>query len=561
MEFKSITIKNFRNFEDVDISLSNKNIFFGMNDVGKTNFLYAMRFVFDKDVRKRDLIESDYNNKNTTVPIEITVKLDIQDTDCIDNQKLRAKLKGALTSKEQEVYIKLKADFDNQEMIGIPILYWGGNPEKLQKMKTRGYLFELDYVFNVFYIDAYVDLYALFRKNIKTLINNDASTDSEVLDQIQDTVDKLNCHISELSGIRRFEDTITTEYSKYRDENISIAVKSEVAVKGLYSNIIPYIRENEGANLYPTSGEGRKKLLTYTLYDLISKDSAEEKINMFLIEEPENHLHKSMQIALSQIIFADNSYKYLFATTHSPFVLYEMDEVNLVRVYNENKINSASVFYSVPEKYRDNKKLLNRNLAEAIFADKVLLVEGLSEVVLFEKVLSCINPFFEANGVYILSVNGIGFRNYFEILDSLNIVNFIRTDNDLRKNSDDGKYSVLGFSRCNSYISEDNCYLPTERILSNTVDARRKLYEDNLELIQEISSKYNIFLARCDLENDLDEFFHEKLVRYLNTKEPVQYLQRSKQFNMVELTQLLTKTDCETIYNNSNFACLKEILL
>lgn len=50
MKFESITIKNFRNFEDVKLDLSNKNIFFGLNDVGKTNFLYALRYVFDKEV-------------------------------------------------------------------------------------------------------------------------------------------------------------------------------------------------------------------------------------------------------------------------------------------------------------------------------------------------------------------------------------------------------------------------------------------------------------------------------------------------------------------------------
>lgn len=52
MEFFSIRIKNFRNFEDIELDLSNKNIFFGLNDVGKTNFLYALRYVFDKDIRK-----------------------------------------------------------------------------------------------------------------------------------------------------------------------------------------------------------------------------------------------------------------------------------------------------------------------------------------------------------------------------------------------------------------------------------------------------------------------------------------------------------------------------
>ena len=63
MKFENIKIKNFRNFEDVNIDLSNKNIFFGLNDVGKTNFLYALRYIFDKDVRKLNLIDSDFHNK------------------------------------------------------------------------------------------------------------------------------------------------------------------------------------------------------------------------------------------------------------------------------------------------------------------------------------------------------------------------------------------------------------------------------------------------------------------------------------------------------------------
>ena len=71
MEFKSISIKNFRNFETVTVDLSNKNIFFGMNDVGKTNFLYALRYVFDKEVRKNELLDSDFYQKNTEEPIEI----------------------------------------------------------------------------------------------------------------------------------------------------------------------------------------------------------------------------------------------------------------------------------------------------------------------------------------------------------------------------------------------------------------------------------------------------------------------------------------------------------
>ena len=57
MKFDAVTIKNFRNFENITIDLTNKNVLFGMNDVGKTNFLYALRFLFDKDVRRQNFID------------------------------------------------------------------------------------------------------------------------------------------------------------------------------------------------------------------------------------------------------------------------------------------------------------------------------------------------------------------------------------------------------------------------------------------------------------------------------------------------------------------------
>ncbi|MFE6167800.1 AAA family ATPase [Viridibacillus arvi] len=44
---KSLTIGNFRNFEKVNIDLTNQNVVFGMNDVGKTNLLFAIRFLLD----------------------------------------------------------------------------------------------------------------------------------------------------------------------------------------------------------------------------------------------------------------------------------------------------------------------------------------------------------------------------------------------------------------------------------------------------------------------------------------------------------------------------------
>lgn len=557
MKFEKVSITNFRNFENIEIQISNKNVFFGLNDVGKTNFLYAIRYVFDKDIRRNGLIDSDFHKKNTQNPIEIIVTLDISDTTNADCQKLRAQLKGALLSSHNKVYIKLIAEYNSQDLSAAPVLYWGGDLEHLHEMKQRGYLYELDYVFNVIYIDSYVDLYALFKKNIPTLVKSDNAADDAILLHIQDTVSQLNSHIATLSGVKEFESKITPEYQKFRNEGVSISVKSEIAVKGLYSNIIPYIKQDGDNNLYPTAGEGRKKLLAYSIYDLISSENEEIKINIFLIEEPENHLHKSLQIALSQILFTDQKYRYLFVTTHSPFVLYEMDNVSLIRIFNDLRISSASYFYTVPESYEKNRKMLNRSLTEAIFANKVLLVEGPSELLLFEKVMSVVCPFYEADGVYILAVGGIGFKIYIEILDGLKIAKIVKTDNDLRFVKSSGEYSVLGFSRCNNIIGETR--LPTKTIKGNTITDRRQLYLTNQSELDNIRSDYNVFLSKVDLENDLDEFLHTELVSYLGDSDPVAYLQKAKKYHMAELIKKITDVDCRRIYDHYNFACLKEV--
>lgn len=392
------------------------------------------------------------------------------------------------------------------------------------------------------------------------MIINDNEKDKDILEQIQKTVDNLNSNISSLSGIKSFEEKIAPEYKKFRHEDISVSVKSEIAVKGLYSNIVPYIKQDDDESLYPTSGEGRKKLLVYAIFDLLSEETEEKKINLFLIEEPENHLHRSMQIALSQILFVDRKYSYLFLTTHSPLVLSEMDNVNLVRIYNENKIDSKSVFYKVPDKYANQRKMLNRGLTEAIFADRVLLVEGPSESVLFGKVLSVINPFYEADGLYILPVGGFGFTPYYIILNALNIANVIKTDNDLRKIKGKEEYSVLGFARINRYIGEDK--LPTKPIADTGVQAKRKLYDDNKIALDEIRNEHSVYLSRCSLEEDLDEVIHDEMVSYLPEAngDVIGYLQDAKNYHMVELIEELTESDCKKIYNHYNFACLKEVM-
>lgn len=449
MIFKKIIIRNFRNFKETNINLSNKNVFFGLNDVGKTNVLYAFRYVFDNELRKKGIIESDFFQRNINDPIEITVSLDISD-DNEDNQKIRAIMKGNLLSETREIYIKFMSVFNVQNSSGDIMMYWGYDIDNLGEMASRGYSFELDRIFNVTYIDSYVDLFLLFKKNISSFIINDEDLDKDNLEKIKNNIKDLNSNISKLSGIKKFEEKILPKYENYKKDDLIISIKSEIAIKGFYSDLVPYLRKKDDTNGYPTAGDGRKKILTYSLYDLINEEKQESKIVLYLIEEPENNLHKSLQVSLSKVLFSTQNYEYIFLTTHSPYIIYEMDNANLVRIYKEKELLTPSILYKVPEEYVKFKKVLNRTLAEALFSSKVLLVEGPSDQLLFERIFEYKRPDYEENGIYIVPVNGIGFLKYKDILDKLKIYYAIKTDNDLRKNNNE--YVLLGFRRCNKFV-------------------------------------------------------------------------------------------------------------
>ena len=68
----------------------------------------------------------------------------------------------------------------------------------------------------------------------------------------------------------------------------------------------------------------------------------------------------------------------------------------------------------------------------------------------------------------------------------------------------------------------------------------------------------NTLIFKVDLENDLDEVIHDEMCTYLDTDNPVDYLQDKKMINMIELIKKLTKEDCEKIYNSEQFYCIKD---
>src|SRR5699024_7293002 len=137
----------------------------------------------------------------------------------------------AITSGDEQIYIKLLANYDESELLGTAEMFWGSDPDNLQEMKSKGNKFDIDNIFNVYYIDSYVDMDRLFKKNIKKFIKSDEEdvNDQCITDRIDTLVSDLNENISNLSGVSNFESKVNPIYKTFNDEKMSISVKSEMA--------------------------------------------------------------------------------------------------------------------------------------------------------------------------------------------------------------------------------------------------------------------------------------------------------------------------------------------
>ncbi|MBL8073664.1 MAG: AAA family ATPase [Nitrospira sp.] len=205
---------------------------------------------------------------------------------------------------------------------------------------------------------------------------------------------------------------------------------SELGYQWLLETINPMRNEydvrlkKQGSSfLVSAASSGERELLTYmfAIFALNVRDA------LIVVDEPELHLHPKWQQALLQLfvrLSAKTGNQFLLAT-HSPTFV-GPDSIQYVsRVYSQDqksrlvRLNSTAL--------PDNRHLFNivnsQNNERIFFADKVILVEGLSDRILFERVLDqhgrseAVRP-----SVEVVAVGGKGlFAAYKAVLDACKI--------------------------------------------------------------------------------------------------------------------------------------------
>ena len=225
-----------------------------------------------------------------------------------------------------------------------------------------------------------------------------------------------------------------------------------------------------------------------------------EDINLLLIEEPENHLSHINLIELINHIEKFNLNKQIFITTHSSYVLNRLRVNKVCLLSNANKfIRLKKVDKKTVNKLR---RLPGYDTLRVVLNNKILLVEGPSDELILKKIfIETQSSFPEENGIDIVVVRGIGFKNFLEIAKHLdNNVHVVKdNDGDYEKNIEKWGKQYSQFDHIEIYShKKDNCNsLEPALIESNSQKIRGLNQFAKIALSKQTYKKYD--------EGDIDD--------------------------------------------------------
>jgi predicted ATP-dependent endonuclease of OLD family len=460
MKLQKITIKNFRGLkgENNTIDFSNSNIIFliGQNNVGKSTYLRAYEFFVNPS---QSAVKEDFYNYDISNPIIIEgwFLKEKDDDDDEDLQKDGKKIDPKWADKwvGSDGFIKIRKTWNDigkfkKETFSPSENKWVDNgfggmdslftkysptPIAINAMEDEA---SLDGKVNKLIQDSFIKK---VREQHKDICDEIIAKIKELQEQITDSDDvkKLDENLN-----KHFQETFSDLKLKIqadKEENIDI----ESAFKK--NHTISVTKQNgDRAESFLQNGHG---IIRQALFNFIAflKDNTEGNKKEFLIlfEEPELFLHPRVTFKLRESLYhlAENSPYQILCATHSPMMIdVSKQHSSLIRAvkFDDEETKTYQVgddIFAKDEERKQRVQMINRfnpHICEAFYADKVILVEGDTETIVYRDL---IKRFYPNEEVFVLntgSKNNIPF--FQEILTKFRIKHFVihDMDNEINEN-------------------------------------------------------------------------------------------------------------------------------
>lgn len=423
---KRIILSNFKRFKNFDLELNNKlNILVGDNEAGKSSVLLAL-----------DLALSGSRSKIETMGLETLFNKEVVSTFLAGAKKI-----NDLPTLFVEIYLSEQGNAElngknNSKSIVCdgfrldcePIDDYSKEIGEVLKDEHPNFPFEYYAIkFTTFAGQPYSGLKKPLKHLVidSSLINNDYATREYT---------------------RSIYGANATVLERNRNENLyrkSKAVFKNDVLDNLNKKLDTYkfsVRTNPKSNLetdlviteddIPIENKGKGRQCFIKTEFALRKNEDEHRLDVLLLEEPENHLsHTNMKKLVQRI--SDSESKQLFITTHSSLVSARLDLRKAIL------LNSAGTKpFTLKDLPEDTAKFFmkapDNNVLEFVLSHKVILVEGDAEFILLDALYKkhSGSSTLEKDGVHVISVGGTSFKRYLDLAKLLGIKTAVVRDND-----------------------------------------------------------------------------------------------------------------------------------
>jgi putative ATP-dependent endonuclease of OLD family len=444
MYISGINIKNYKNFKDLYVEFNHGlNVIIGHNNAGKTNLIKALQLVLDRGLKDKPSID-DFckSNLDYSEPPAIEISLFIKEHEdkaddksvvydwlVKDSPEYIAQLTYVfeLPTKNHEDYkiqiedCKNKGGDFNQEkclkLISKKYLpkfvsrIYGGLPSKQEKADLEN-LDRFDFQFLDAIRDAERQMFygnnTLLRDVLNYFLDYDLTNGQGFENLSKENIKALKLREEEFNTkskelleilIRRIDRDKILQYSNETgaDKGGEPNFDAEITEQELLFALRLIVEKSKFKLPIKNNGLGYNNLLFIAL--ILAKMQMESSSFMgdnakvfpiLAIEEPEAHLHPSMQSKFLKFLNSNKQARQIFITSHSTHITSAIGLDSIICLY-ENVDGVSTVGYpgkvfSESKKDKDSKvyaqRFLDATKSNMLFANKIIFVEGLAEQLL-----------------------------------------------------------------------------------------------------------------------------------------------------------------------------------
>lgn len=211
----------------------------------------------------------------------------------------------------------------------------------------------------------------------------------------------------------------------------------------------------------------------------IALDKKKSKLDVILLEEPENHLcHVNLQKMLYEISKREDESQ-IIVTTHNNLIASRLNLKNVIWITNKEAISLTDVDNKVAEFF---VKADGNSFLQMLLSKKIIFVEGATEYILLPYIYKKITGrTLEADEISVISCNGISYRHYLKIAQGTNKKIAVITDNDKNQNRIDKtqsenkqhqEYNIFMDSDVNNWTWEVCLYNLNKVVLDKAIEVK-----------------------------------------------------------------------------------------